>query len=382
MAGESDVTFLVAEGNQFLKKYVGEGPEAIHSLFASARRYAPSIIFIDEIDSIGANRSSADGSSKASADVLTALLTEMDGFNVDTAKPVFVLAATNYEIKPNTPRSLDPALLRRFDRKIYVDLPNKEERKKYLLMKISKYSSVSLSEEQIDNIALRSTGMSLAELESVFEMALRSAIRSQNGIVTDEAFEEAFESFNNGEKKQWKAEELERTARHEAGHALLCWLSGQKPTYVTVVARGDHGGYVQHANSEDKGSYTKSELLDRIRISLAGRAAEIVYYGEDGGISTGASGDLYSATRTAEHMICTYGMDGSVGLSYISTDAIGVSGELRNKVNSILADELKNAVELISKNKAAIDAMTAVLIEKNHLKENEIDEVFKATALI
>ena len=226
--------------------------------------------------------------------------------------------------------------------------------------------------------------MSLAELESVFEMALRSAIRSESGIVGDAEFEEAFETFNSGEKREWSPEGLKRTARHEAGHALVCWMSGEKPSYLTVVARGDHGGYMQHAGNENKGVYTRGELLWRIRTSLAGRAAETVYYGADGGISTGASGDLYSATRLAEQMVCRYGMDESVGLSYVDhaelTSANG--GYIRDRVNDILSTELQEAVRIIGANTAAIDAIVDALMEKNHLKQNEIDEIFKRTAKV
>ncbi len=380
MAGESDVTFLTAEGNQFLKRYVGEGSEAVHDLFASARKYAPSILFIDEIDAIGKDRN-ASGSADTTGDVLTAFLTEMDGFNTDTTKPVFVLAATNYEVEPGKGKSLDPALLRRFDRRIYVDLPTKDERKRFLHMKVNKNKMVSLSGEQIENIAVRSTGMSLAELDSVFEMALRNALCAEDCIVDDAAFEEAFETFNSGEKKQWSRDTLERTARHEAGHALMCWLGGEKPSYLTIVARGDHGGYMQHANSENKGLYTKAELLDKIRTSLAGRAAEIVYYGQEDGVSTGASGDLHSATRIAEQMICKYGMDEEIGLSYLN-DADTASlyyNEIRKRTNEILAAELKNTIAIIAENKCAIDKMVEALLEKNHLKEKEIDEIFQAT---
>lgn len=383
MAGESGVTFLKAEGNEFLKRYVGEGAEAVHALFNAARKYAPAIVFIDEIDAIGKSRNGS-GNGDNSGDVLTAFLTEMDGFNTDTTRPVFVLAATNYGVDDTRGRSLDPALLRRFDRRIYVDLPNKDERKRYLEMKLAGNASVCLSEDQIDNIALRSTGMSLAELESVYEMALRNAIRSQSGVVGDREFEDAFETFSNGEKKEWNPESLKRTARHESGHALVCWLTGEKPTYLTIVARGDHGGYMQHANSEDKGTYTKAELFDKIRTSLAGRAAEIVYYGTEDGLSTGASGDLYSATSVAEQMVCRYGMDETVGMSYVDLDSAGPaeSEAVRSEVNAILREELDEAIRIIRENTAAIDAMVGALLEKNHLKEKEIDAIFTHTVTV
>ena len=383
MAGESGVTFLKAEGNEFLKRYVGDGAAAVHDLFNTARKYAPSVIFIDEIDSIAKNRGEM-VSEDHTSDVMAALLTELDGFETDTTRPVFLLAATNFEVDSAKGRSLDAALLRRFDRRIRVDLPNREERLRYLHMKISHAPSMCLSQEQLEQIASRSTGMSLADLESVLELALRSAIRSDSGTVGDAELEEAFETFRSGEKRAWSPEALERTARHEAGHALVCWMSGERPSYVTVVARDDHGGYMQRADNEDKATYTKSELLSIIRTALGGRAAEMVYYGSEEGISTGAVGDLHAATHTAEQMLCRYGMDNSVGMAYTEPDSLGgaVGQMIRDRVNGILSDELNNAARIIRENKLAMDTMVQALLEKSHLKENEIDEIFSRTARI
>ena len=376
MAGESDVTFIAAEGNRFLQRYVGEGAAAVHDLFTTARKYAPSILFIDEIDAIAKNRSSA--AAEHSSDVLTAFLTEMDGFNTDSTKPVFVLAATNYDVESNGERSLDPALLRRFDRKLLVDLPNKEERARYIRFKMSKNPALELGDDRIENISMRSTGMSLAELESVIELAMRNAVKNENLVVDDAAMEEAFETFTSGEEKKWSEESLVRTARHEAGHTLICWLSGESPSYVTIVARGNHGGYMQHGNEEDKGLYTRKELLAKVRTSLAGRAAEVVYYGEDDGVSTGAGSDLVSATRLAERMVCSDGMDTSFGLAVISREAMpNYYSVVRERVNLLLSREYELAKELIEKNKKAIDALVGELLAKNHLRGPEIDEIFK-----
>lgn len=376
MAGESDVTFIAAEGNQFLKKYVGEGPESVHALFNTARKYAPSILFVDEIDAIGKNRDGSDGVN--SADVLTAFLTEMDGFNVKSDKPVFVLAATNFDINGNGSKGLDPALVRRFDNKIMVDLPNKAERGLYIKQKTEAHPAINVSDGEIENIAMRSMGMSLAELELVLELALRNAAKTENFTVTDEILENAFEAFNSGEVKKWAPEELERTARHEAGHALLCWLSGETPSYLTIVARASHGGYMQHGDNEDKGSYTKEELLARIRTSLGGRAAETVYYGDEDGVSTGASGDLQNATRLAEQMICAYGMDDVIGLGCVNLQNVSGSAyytEIRKRVNDILNYQFMKARQAVSENRAAVDKLVETLMLKNHIKGPEIDEI-------
>ena len=380
VATEAGVTFISAEGNQFLKKYIGEGKDELHNLFSVARKYAPAIIFIDEFEAIAKERTGGEHAAANGEDVLTALLTEMDGFNTDIARPVFVLAATNFDVTPGSGKSLDQALLRRFDSKICVDLPNKAERIRFIKLKCSGSKAFEISDEEIENIAMRSTGMSLADLDSIIELSLRTAIRKDDKKVSDAVLDEAFETFIGGEEKLWDASQLERIARHEAGHTFICWYSGETPSYVTVVARGDHGGYMLHDGNEGKMIYTKEELLARIRTSLGGRAAEVVYYGDKGGISTGASGDLASATNLAKHIICTYGMDEKFGLAVIDgLEAKGeIAREVREAVNKILDDEMKNAVNLISDNKASIDALVERLLSDNHLTGDEIKSIFES----
>ncbi len=380
-AGESDVSFISAEGNEFLQRYVGEGERKVHELFATARKYAPSIIFIDEVDAISKERTGGDNSHHES--VLTAFLAEMDGFKTDATKPVFVMAATNFEVEKGSAKSLDEAFLRRFDRLIYIDLPDKEARIRYIKMKIKNKPVFRISDGEIENIAVRSTGMSLAKLESVFEFAMRLAVRTEKFEVTDEIFEEAFETFVYGEERKWDASELKKTAYHEAGHAFLCWYGGETPSYVTIVARGNHGGYMLHGDTEKRGSYTKQMLLDRIRTSLGGRAAELVFYGDEDGLTTGASGDLASATNIAKRIICSYGMDEKAGLAVISeTEAVSgyMAQQIRESVNGILNEELENAKSILRENREAVDKMVEALLEKDHLGAKEIDRIFSAFA--
>ena len=378
MANESDVTFISTEGNAFHKSYVGEGKDAVHDLFRTARKYAPSIVFVDEIEAIAMERGSESASSGIEA-TTTAFLTEMDGFKNDPNKPVFVLAATNFDVDGNSARKLDAAFMRRFDRRIYIDLPNREEREKYIRKQIKKRPLLQISDTKIESIVTRSTGMSLAQLESVIELALRMAIRDGDLKVTDSVFDEAFETFNGGESKKWNSDVLMRVARHEAGHAFICWRGGETPSYVTIVARADHGGYMRHDDAEDKPILTRAEVANLIRTSLGGRAAEIAYYGEEDGVSTGASSDLQSATYYALRMLCSYGMDKKHGLASVPIQTYlqnGMPDSILAAVNEILAKELQEAIDIINEGKPYIDKLVDHLLAKDHIYGAELNSLF------
>lgn len=375
LASEAGVTYLAAEGNQFFKKYVGEGPESVHELFRAARKYAPSIIFVDEFETIARERGGSEHS-EISGEILTAFLTEMDGFRSNPNKPVFVLAATNFDAENGG--GLDGAILRRFDRRIRVELPNREERRKFLRIKLDAKPIFSVSDAMVDNIALRSTGMSLAALESVIELSMRMVIRDSAMKVSNEVFEEAFESFNSGNVRKWDPAQLRRVAVHEAGHAFLSWKSGDKPSYLTIVARGDHGGYMQHGDNEDKMIFTRRELLDRIRCALGGRAAETVFYGEDEGVSTGASGDLATATAIAKKLVCSYGMSENMGLAAMDARDIDAK-QLRDELNAVLSGEMERAIRQISGERELMEKLVGALLDKNRLTGKEIDELLSGT---
>ena len=382
MASEAGCAYIAAQGNQFRQGIVGQGAEQVRRLFRTARKYAPAILFIDEIDAIAKQRTGDGGSGGSEVEAtLTAFLAEMDGFNTDPSKPVFVLAATNFDVKPGSEKSLDGALMRRFDNRIYVDLPNKEERARFMNLKISKNKAFVISPEEVESLALRSAGMSLATLDSVMELALRSAIRQRSTVVNDAVLEEAFENFNHGEQTRWNASTLERVARHESGHALLCWLNGEKPSYLTVVARGSHGGYMLRGEEEGKAILTREEMLGRIRTSLGGRAAEVVYYGDKDGVSTGASGDLRNATYWAQRILCDLGMDEEFGLAVVDPRAaVGeLAVEIRAAVNRILKEQMDETLRLIRENKETMDALVMELMHKNHLNEHEIARILSGS---
>lgn len=372
MAGESNVAFIPTVASSFVTKYQGSGPEAVRALFKRARKYAPSIIFIDEIDAIGRKRGQTN-SGHGEEMALNALLAEMDGFAVDPKRPIFVLAATNFEVEEGKGGigMIDPALSRRFDCKVLVDLPDEEAREIFVRRSLSRLKRHEVSEEMIKRIASRSVGMSPAWLASVMNMANRIAVKSGT-LINDGALDEAYETIRHGEKKNWGIEYLERVARHESGHALLNWLGGNTPAYLTIVARGDHGGYMEHAAEELGPMQTKEELFNRIRTALGGRAAEIVYYGKENGLSTGASGDLRQASRIAEAMICEYGMDEEIGL-YVGRGNEKMDDQNKEKINLILRTEMERAVGLIAEHKEKIDKLVDLLLKKNKLTAEEIE---------
>ena len=380
MAGEAKVAFIGTEGSGFVNKYQGSGAEAVRKLFAKARKYAPSIIFIDEIDAIGKQRTGSDNNVGAES-ALNALLAEMDGIRTDPKKPVFVLAATNYKVNDDEDGigCIDPALVRRFDKKIRVGLPDKENRKCFLNMKLEEITN-RVSNNQVEQIADRSVGMSLAILDKVIESAKRDAM-NKNKDLDDAILDEAFESYVHGAEKKWDKAYLEKVARHEAGHAVLNYLAGFKPSYITIVARGSHGGYTQYSN-EDSPMFSRNELLAQIRGCLGGRAAELLYYGEDG-LTTGASGDLKQATAIAKAIVCKYGMDDEMGLLVFSEEDFRnpyLAEKLFTKVNQILTEELKKAKETLEEYQETVDTMVERLLAKNQLDALEIEDIILDSA--
>lgn len=376
LAGEADVAFIPAAASSFITQYTGSGPAAVRELFKKARRYAPSIIFIDEVDSIAKQRTGTKYN-HAEEDTLNALLVEMDGFAVDPKRPVFVLAATNYDVEQGNGGIgvLDEAFMRRFDRKISIELPNAEERGRYINLMLSKISKHNVSEEAVKSIASRSVGMSLAILSNVIETAKRMTA-DKDVPLNGEILTEAFEVTLFGDKKEWDENAAERTARHEAGHTVMSMLGGNTPAYVTIEARSNFGGYMEHNEKErSKNTMSKGEILSRIRTCLGGRAAEIVYYGEAEGLDTGASGDLRSATEYVLNMITSYGMDENFGLAAIDRSTAISSTEIMGRVNEILAEEMKNTVQFISENRGKIDILVKKLLDKNHLTDKEIERL-------
>ena len=381
MAGESGINFLSETASNFVGQYTGTGPAAVRNLFAKARKYAPAVVFIDEIDAIGRTRTGGT-SAHAEETTLNTLLTEMDGFKVDLKRPVFIIAATNFKVQEGVggPGYIDPALVRRFDRKILIDLPDKAERRQLLKLLCDKVEGSQVTDKMLDRLAGRTLGKSPAVITNIISQADRLAQRKGSPL-TDDILMEAFETAVHGEKKDWGYETMERVAWHEAGHAFLYWKNGNVPAYLTIVARGDHGGYMEHSDEEYAAPIkSRAELLENIRVSLAGRAAEIVRFGPEDGVSTGASGDLQSATRNARNMLCTYGMDDELGMVYIDKETAS-NGEMamliHRKVSGILKEQLAQTVALLTAERPRMERLVNLLLEKNSLTGEEIDAVLK-----
>jgi ATP-dependent metalloprotease FtsH len=390
MAGESSVAFLASSATSFVTIWQGSGPQSIRDLFARARRYAPAIVFVDEIDAIGKVRSALPGAGRAEENTLNALLAEMDGFTSSSPeRPVFVLAATNIKIisegdvlADSATRTLDPALVRRFSRAILVDLPDTAARKRYLQHRLSNDSGKRVNDGCIELLAEKSTGMSIAGLEQLLEVASRNAVR-RNVDVDDALLQEALDTVREGEIRQWSPEFLESTARHEAGHAILYWLSGWWAPEVSVVARADRGGGMRRSEVEIKReSLTKEEMLWRIRTYLGGRAAEILYYGQENGLTTGAVGDLEQATTVARQMVCKYGMVPEFGLlsmpellKYAEALASPFYQRITELAGKILEVEMDKALKALEQNRAFLDAVAMSLLQKTRLYRKDLEQI-------
>jgi cell division protease FtsH len=378
MAGESNVAFIPVSATSFVTMWQGSGPKNVRELFERARRYAPAIVFIDEIDAIGKVRLGTPGAGHGEEMALNALLTELDGFaGVSQDRPVFVLAATNYNPKGNEPdspeknvRTLDPALVRRFSRTILVDLPETAARRQYLVLRLQDDRRGNVSSALIDLLAEKSAGMTLSDLETMIESAGRLALRNGSEL-NDEILSEALDTARDGEAKTWSPEFLQRTARHEAGHTLMYWLSGWLSPEVSIIARGDHGGGMRRCEEEIKREcVTREEMLARIRVCLAGRAAEVLHYGNEGGLTTGVVGDLEQATALAQRMICQCGMDEEFGLLALPEQA--GCDRVQEAAGKILKTQMVKTLKSLGDNRPLLDRIANALLAKNRLYRNDL----------
>jgi ATP-dependent metalloprotease FtsH len=371
LAGESECAFLSEAATSFVTLYQGSGPESIRELFARARRYAPSVVFIDEIDAIGGSRAEvrAGHAGHGEALALNQLLVEMDGFGKPTTRPVIVIAATNRV------ETLDPALLRRFSRHIEVELPTRAERALYLNRRLAAKAHHEVSFAMVDRLAAQGQGMSVADYERILAQAAVMALENQ-GVIDDAILAEAFECVTMGEAKA--GSDGLRTARHEAGHALIMCATGNPPIYVTIVGRGNFGGYAALEDKDERRSRTRPDLEDHICQLLGGREAERLYYGETQGASTGPANDLERATQLAEAMVYDYGMSPEIGFIKIDRRRpmpMDLAGRCHAAVHAIIAAQSERAHKLLSENRAALDRTAEALMQHSRLLQHEVVEL-------
>lgn len=381
LAGETDATFISVSA----AKLRSSGEDSIERLFNTARKYSPAIIFIDEVDAIAHRRTGYAYSSAYDESLLNMLLTQMDGFEQHADAPVFVVAATNYSIEVSEDPmggGLDPAFLRRFGNKILIGQPNKEEKTAFLTNRLGRTKKKGIkhrvTEAGIRNIAERTPGESIAILENILELAFRNAARKRT-LLNDEILDEAMEEYFYGEKRDTDEDRVYRTAVHEASHAYIYSLSGKKPTYLTVISRGGFGGYMQREDEENKGTVSKKECIWSIRTSLAGRVGEMVIFGDEEALNTGAGSDLKKASRIALDMLIS-GMDDRhlFTMSYETLLKSNLMPLYIERAEEIIREEGKSCRSLIEEGKERIIALAKILVEKNHLNQTEIEEILKA----
>ncbi|MBP7804793.1 MAG: ATP-dependent zinc metalloprotease FtsH [Candidatus Pacebacteria bacterium] len=388
VAGEANVPFFHLSGSEFVEMFVGVGASRVRDLFMKAKRMAPAIIFIDEIDAVGRVRGTGVGGGNDEREqTLNQILVEMDGFEPNDK--VIVMAATN--------RSdvLDPALLRpgRFDRRVTLDLPDRADREAILNVHAKKKP---LAEDvQLKIIAERTPGFSGADLFSLMNEGAILAARENRKKVSQFDLVRSIEKVMMGPERKshlFTMQEKKVTAYHEGGHALVASvLPHADPVHkVSIVARGRAGGYTLKIPLEERKLQTKSEFLDDIAMSLGGLSAERMVFGD---ITTGPSNDLQVATGLARAMVTRWGMSDAIGPVALESDggrtlfggasADGeMSEETHAKVNSevkkIMDNGLKRADEVLTKYRKVLDAIAQRLMEVETLEQPEYEEIIKA----
>ncbi|MEY8304848.1 ATP-dependent metallopeptidase FtsH/Yme1/Tma family protein [Anaerosalibacter bizertensis] len=368
VAGETNSTFLYASGSEFVEKYVGVGAKRVRSMFEKAKKDAPSIIFIDEIDAIGARRNLDSNNEKDQT--LNQLLSEMDGFN--TSETVVVIGATNRL------DLLDEALLRpgRFDRHIYVGNPNIKARKK--ILEVHTKNKPLHNGVSIEDIANKTHGLSGAQLANIANEAAIIAVRKNKSKVDCEDFNQAIERVLAGleiKNPSILLKEKKTVSIHEAGHALVSKiLKTDMVQKISIVPRGQALGYVLKFPEEERYLLTEKELMGKITGLLAGRAAEQVVFNE---ITTGAKDDLTKATQIAQEMVCSYGMS---TLGNISIDEYYIKNNydiIRREMKKIIDKCFENALKIVEDNKIILFHISDLLMKQETITSEELDKIFQ-----
>lgn len=379
LAGEAGVAFLPSSGAEFVEKYVGVGARRIRALFEQARKEAPCIIFIDEIDAIGSERNSSENTIEHNQ-TLEQLLIEMDGFESSEADGIVVVAATNRI------ESLDKALLRpgRFDRQIVVSLPDVKGREEILKI----HARNKKFEDSVDfkKIAYNTSGFSGAQLENLLNEASIMAVRNKHEKISNDDIDSAMKKIVVGLSKNERIlSENERrlVAYHETGHAVVSMFmqTQDKVKEISIIGAGVAGGYTWYEATEDRSFISKTMLQEKVISLLGGRAAEKLFIQD---ISTGASDDLKRATDIITKMIAIYGMDdvfGPISMNgeykdYLESDSY--SHELVNRTKELLCEAEKKATRILKEHSFFVEKVAQLLLEKETIQGEELDRMFSA----
>jgi len=386
VAGESGVPFFSISASEFIELFVGLGAARVRDLFREAKKSAPTIVFIDEIDAVGRARGAGlGGGNDEREQTLNQLLSEMDGF--DRTDLVVVIAATN------RPDVLDPALLRpgRFDRRVLVDRPELAARKSILGVHV-RGKPLALDVD-LQVLAQNTPGFSGADLANVVNEAALSATRTGRDSITARDFVEAFDKIVLGDPREAKLDpkETRRVAVHEAGHAVVARFSpdAEPPHRVTIIPRGMALGATQQSPGADRHLMAQAELESRLRVLMGGYAAERLVLAS---VSTGAENDLKEATHLASQMVAHYGMSERLGPVYYDHEAehpflgrrIGTAGgtspatiaTIEEEGRRILGHALEEAAATLEGRRGALDRLVAALLERESLERDELDAIF------
>jgi cell division protease FtsH len=368
VAHESGASFYAASASSFVEMYVGLGSARIRGLFKEARKNAPAIIFLDELDAIGQTRTGM-GFNREQDQTLNQLLVEMDGFG--TGEQVIVIGASNRL------QDLDPALMRpgRFDRRILVSPPDLSDREEILRLHVR--GKPLASDVDLELVARQTAGLTGADLANLVNEAAIFAGRAGRETVRQIDFDDALERVVAGLTRRRVISEKEKRilAYHEAGHAVMSHLMGDSPPIqkATIVSRGDALGYTFHLPEEDRYLHTREELIDWMKVALGGRAAEQVVFGR---VTNGAGNDLMKVSATARKMVFDYGMGETIVSRTLRADDYPLSEQskqLRDDEQALLTDSAyAEALRLLDKHRASLDRVALALLEKETLTREEL----------
>ncbi len=388
VAGEANVPFLSISGSDFLEMYVGVGASRVRDLFDQAKKNAPSIIFIDEIDAVGRHRGAGMGGGHDEREqTLNQMLVEMDGFVENEG--VIVIAATN------RPDILDPALLRpgRFDRQVTVGYPDIKGRE--AILKVHSRNKSLAPDVNLTDIARTTVGFTGADLENLLnEAALLAARRGLKAVTKNEIEEATVKVVVGTEKKSHKISDREKklTAYHEAGHAVSTFfIEGQDPVHqVSIIPRGMAGGYTMHMPLEDKMYMSKRKMEEELVILLGGRVAEHITFGD---ISTGASNDIERASEIARNMVTKYGMSDTLGpitfgsghdevflgkdYGTVRNYSEEIAKEIDEEVNRIIMTAFKRCEVLLKEHSDSLEALAQYLIKFEKINGSDFEKLMK-----